>query len=169
MVRFIYVHRQTLPEAFRDAAEAYNLVSLVFFYFSLRSAQDLSPQMRIRSCDWSKLRAWPSTWWDILMMCRSTPVADPGGQGGHAPCLVKNRPKKMAAKCGSYISCFLAPLSEVSGSATATLLKFHRVWRTISHLCSVWFEGNMIEQNWLHQHHIVLPHSEYSQPHSLES
>ena len=31
-----------------------------------------------------------------------------GGQGGHAPWLVKNRPKKMAAKA-AYISCFLPP------------------------------------------------------------
>ena len=45
----------------------------------------------------------------------------------------KNWPKKMAAKCGDYISCLL-PLSEVSGSATGdiTMLEDSNVYSIFS-------------------------------------
>ena len=55
----------------------------------------------------------------ILLQTRSQhqrSVADPGGPKG--PCLVKIGQKRWPPIAASYISCFLAPLSEVSGSAT---------------------------------------------------
>ena len=58
------------------------------------------------------------------------PVADPGGgaRGPWPPLACKNRPKKRWPLCVvAYISCFLAPLSEVSGSATGNYCFFLNV------------------------------------------
>ena len=56
--------------------------------------------------------------------CRA--VADPGGgQRGHAPPPSRKIGKKRwPPNAAAYISCFLAPLSEVSGSATAARVQY---------------------------------------------